>query len=113
MGDAGVPIEISCADVAAMRSRGDGFLFVDCREPDEAEICRIDGAKLIPMSVLGERLGDFAGHEADRIVIHCHKGGRSFRVARWLREQGYASAQSMAGGIEQWAEEIEPGMAKY
>jgi rhodanese-related sulfurtransferase len=34
-------------------------------------------------------------------------------VARWLREQGFAKAQSMAGGIEQWADEIEPGMAKY
>ena len=49
----------------------------------------------------------------DRIVVYCHLGGRSHRVATWLREQGFAQAQSMAGGIDQWAAEIEPGMARY
>jgi rhodanese-related sulfurtransferase len=113
MGDAEVPMEITCADVAAMRADAVPFVFIDCREPNEAELCRIEGAALVPMSEIGDRLGEFAGREAERIVIHCHKGGRSYRVARWLREQGFAKAQSMAGGIEQWADEIEPGMAKY
>lgn len=113
MGDAGLPIEVSCAEVAGMLAAGGRFALVDCREPDEAEICRIDGAELMPMSTLGERVGELAGREGDRIVIHCHKGGRSFRVANWLRQQGFAQAQSMAGGIDAWAEEIEPGMARY
>jgi rhodanese-related sulfurtransferase len=113
MGDAEVPMEISCQDVAALKMRAEPFLFIDCREPDEAAICRIEGATLVPMSVIGDRLGEFSGRESERIVIHCHKGGRSYRVARWLRQQGFAKAQSMAGGIEQWADEIEPGMAKY
>jgi rhodanese-related sulfurtransferase len=65
------------------------------------------------MSVLAERVGELAGHEGDRVVIHCHKGGRSYRVAKWLREQGFHGAQSMAGGIEGWALEIEPGMPQY
>jgi rhodanese-related sulfurtransferase len=46
-------------------------------------------------------------------VIHCHKGGRSYRVANWLRQQGFPKAQSMAGGITEWAESIEPGMPTY
>jgi rhodanese-related sulfurtransferase len=107
------PMEVSCQDVAALREAGEKFVFIDCREPDEAAICKIEGATLLPMSVLAERVGEFAGREGDRIVIHCHKGGRSYRVANWLRQQGFANSQSMAGGIEQWAEEIEPGMAKY
>lgn len=107
------PIEISVADVAQMQASGKAFVFLDVREPDEAAICKIEGAKLLPMSTLSDRVGDLAGHEADRIVIHCHKGGRSYRVANWLRQQGFANAQSMAGGIESWAEEIDPGMAKY
>jgi rhodanese-related sulfurtransferase len=107
------PIEISCQDVAELRTGGDGFLFIDCREPDEAEICKIEGAQLLPMSALADRVGELAGHEGERIVIHCHKGGRSYRVARWLRDQGFPLAQSMAGGIHVWAEEIEPGMQQY
>jgi rhodanese-related sulfurtransferase len=108
-----IPLEVSVADVAQMQAAGERFFFIDCREPDEAAICKINGAELMPMSTLPDRIGELAGHEGDRIVIHCHKGGRSYRVANWLRQQGFASAQSMAGGIEGWADEIEPGMARY
>jgi rhodanese-related sulfurtransferase len=107
------PIEISCCDVAGLRSAGEKFTFLDCREPDEAAIVKIDGAELMPMSTITDDVGKLAGQEDGRIVVHCHKGGRSYRVATWLRQQGFANAQSMSGGIEQWAEEIEPGMAKY
>jgi rhodanese-related sulfurtransferase len=107
------PIEVTVADVAQMQAAGEEFVFLDCREPDEAAICKINGARLMPMSTLPDRVGELAGHEGDRIVIHCHKGGRSYRVANWLRQQGFANAQSMAGGIEGWADEVEPGMARY
>jgi rhodanese-related sulfurtransferase len=113
MADERLPLEIPYQDVARLREAGDPFVLVDCREPDEAAICAIDGARLLPMSLITDRVGELAGHEADRIVVHCHKGGRSFRVAHWLRQQGFAGAQSMAGGIDAWATEIEPGMARY
>ncbi len=113
MTSSAIPIEISCRDVAALGSAGEPMALVDCREPDEAAICAIEGALLLPMSVLAERVGELAGREQDRIVVHCHKGGRSYRVANWLRQQGFAHAQSMAGGIDAWAVEVEPGMARY
>jgi rhodanese-related sulfurtransferase len=113
MGDADLSIEVSCAEVAGMLAAGERFALIDCREPDEADICRIDGAELIPMSTLADRVGELAGHEGERIVVYCHLGGRSYRVANWLRQQGFAHAQSMAGGIDEWADEIEPGMARY
>ncbi len=102
------------ADSASgLLAAGESVALVDCREPDEAAVCTIDGARLVPMSVLSERMGELAGREADRIVVYCHKGGRSYRVAHWLRQQGFANVQSMAGGIDQWALEIEPGMPRY
>jgi rhodanese-related sulfurtransferase len=45
--------------------------------------------------------------------VHCHHGGRSLRVVRWLREQGFSRAQSMAGGIDQWAVDIDPSLPRY
>jgi rhodanese-related sulfurtransferase len=113
MGSQQTPMEISCQEVAKLCTDGEKFVFIDCREPDEAAICRIDRADLMPMSALTDHVGELAGHNDDRIVIHCHKGGRSLRVANWLRQQGFHQAQSMAGGIDQWAIEIEPGMARY
>jgi rhodanese-related sulfurtransferase len=35
------------------------------------------------------------------------------RVATWLRQQGFSLAQSMAGGIDRWAEEIDRTLARY
>ncbi len=107
------PIEVSVPEVKGLLDAGGDFLFIDCREPDEHAIAAIEGAQLLPMSTLAERISELAGNEDRRVVIHCHKGGRSLRVANWLRQQGFARAQSMAGGIDQWATDIEPGMARY
>ena len=113
MSAAGEPLEISVSDVVRLREAREDFLLLDCREPEEAQIVAIDGATLLPMSEIIERVGEIAGNESRRIVVHCHLGGRSLRVAAWLRQQGYLRAQSMAGGIDQWAVEVEPGMARY
>lgn len=107
------PIEISVPEVQALRTGGDDFLLIDCREPNEYEIASIEGAQLLPMSALTDRVGELAGNEERRIVVHCHMGGRSLRVANWLRQQGFSRAQSMAGGIDQWATDVEPGMPRY
>lgn len=108
-----VPLEISCDEVRRRREAGESLMLVDCREADEVAIAAIKGARWIPMGELPDRAGELAGREADRVVVHCHLGGRSLRVARWLRQQGFEKAQSMTGGIDQWAEQIEPGMTRY
>lgn len=106
-------IEIDVHAVAALRTAAEPFLLLDCREPDEHAIARIAGAMLIPMRTIPERLADLEPHRSGRIVVHCHHGVRSLRVARFLRERGFAIAQSMAGGIEAWAVEIDPAMPRY
>ena len=107
------PIEITCAELHHKRQADDDLLLIDCREEDEFELVSIEGARLIPLGELPERVGELEPHRDRLIVVHCHHGVRSLRAARWLREQGFANAQSLAGGIEQWAVEIEPGMARY
>lgn len=110
---AAVPWEIDCRTVKERLDRGDPLLLVDCREADEYQLVRIEGAQLVPMSELVARVGELEPYRGQDIVIHCHHGGRSLRVAQWLRQQGFARAQSMAGGIHQWAEEIDPRLPKY
>lgn len=108
-----VPVEINCATVKARLDAGDPFVFLDCRESSEYDAVRIEGATLLPMSEMAERVGELEEHRNSDIIIHCHHGGRSLRVANWLRQQGFSKAQSMAGGIDVWAVEIEPGMPRY
>jgi rhodanese-related sulfurtransferase len=108
-----LPLEISVQDACSLRYANEGFVLLDCREPAEFRIASIRGATLLPMSEIASRVGELAGHESNRIVVYCHLGGRSLRVAEWLRQQGFSRAQSMAGGIDQWAAEVEPAMPRY
>jgi rhodanese-related sulfurtransferase len=105
--------EIDVQAVHALRSGGEPFLLLDCREPDEHAITRIEGAVLIPMQTIPERLAELEPRRGDRIVVHCHHGVRSLRVARFLRARGFMAAQSMRGGIEAWSLEIDPATPRY
>jgi rhodanese-related sulfurtransferase len=104
-------LEIEPRDVKQMLERGAKLLFVDVREDWEHQLCRIEGAKLIP---LGQLPGNVPAFEAaDEIVLYCHSGRRSLDAAAWLRAQGIAGARSMAGGIDRWSREIDPSVPRY
>jgi len=107
------PLEIDVQAVQALRAGGEPFLLIDCREPDEHAIARIEGAVLIPMQTIPERLPELEPQRAGRIVVHCHHGVRSLRVVRFLRDRGFAGARSMAGGIDAWSLEIDPATPRY
>jgi len=92
-------------------SKGDELILVDVREPHEWEIAHIEGARLIPLSQLPDRLGELDGHA--EIVTQCHHGSRSLKALEILRGAGFNKVRSLAGGIDAWAERIEPGMARY
>ena len=83
------------------------FLLLDCRETSEYETCKISGSTLIPMNDVEARLSELEGWKDKPLVVHCHHGMRSLRVANFLRANGFPQAQSMAGGIEAWSVEID------
>jgi adenylyltransferase/sulfurtransferase len=91
--------------------KGDDLVVIDVREPHEWEIAHIEGARLIPLGQLPDRLGELDGHA--EIVTHCHHGARSMKALEILRGAGFSKVRSLAGGIDAWAERIEPGMARY
>jgi molybdopterin/thiamine biosynthesis adenylyltransferase/rhodanese-related sulfurtransferase len=84
---------------------------VDVREPFEYEIARIDGSKLIPLAELSDRLHEIERN--DQTIIHCHTGMRSARAVELLRRAGFTNVFNLAGGIDAWADEIDPAMQKY
>jgi len=108
-----LPLEIDCQAVHQKLSAGEDFLLLDCREADEYAVAKIAQSKLIPMSEITNRLREIEPFRQCPIIVHCHLGGRSLRVAQWLREQGFSQAQSMAGGIDQWSQEIDPSIPRY
>jgi rhodanese-related sulfurtransferase len=107
-----LPIEIDCRSVQSRLGAAD-FLLVDCREPDEHQVARIAGARLVPMSRLADSLDELEAYRGCEIAVHCHHGGRSLKAANWLRAQGFNKARSMAGGIDAWSLEIDPSVPRY
>jgi adenylyltransferase/sulfurtransferase len=86
-------------------------LLLDVREPHEYEIAHLADSRLIPLRELPRRLTELDSH-AD-IVVLCHHGMRSLQAVELLRGAGFSRARSLAGGIDAWAEAIDPGMARY
>jgi rhodanese-related sulfurtransferase len=107
------PLELDCRTLHSQREAGADILLVDCRDPDEWAIVKIPGATLLPMSEMADRVAELAPYRDRPIVVHCHHGGRSLRVINWLRGQGFSQAQSLAGGIDAWAAEIDPSLPRY
>jgi rhodanese-related sulfurtransferase len=104
-------LEITPAEMKERLDRGEDFLLVDVREPWEHELCRIEGAKLIPMGSIPANLQALDVDED--VVCYCHHGMRSMDVAVWLRGQGVQRAKSLAGGIERWSLEIDQRVPRY
>jgi rhodanese-related sulfurtransferase len=103
--------EISPTDAATVLKEGKVRL-IDVREPWEFATAKIEGSVLIPMGDVPAR----AHQELDpdeRLVVVCHHGARSLNVTVWLRNQGFENAQSLRGGIEAWASEVDPAVPRY
>jgi len=94
-----------------LSEKNDELILIDVREPHEWEIAHIDGARLIPLGQLPDRIPELDGHA--EIVTYCHKGSRSMKALEILRGAGHSRVRSLAGGIDAWAARIEPGMARY
>ena len=88
-----------------------GLLLLDVREPFEFEICRIQDSLNIPLGEITRRRDEL---DEDRsTVVICHHGMRSLQAAMWLEQNGFSNVFNLAGGIEAWANDIEPDMPRY
>jgi len=107
-----VPLEVSCSELKSRLDAGEAILLVDCREPFEHEVVRLPGARLVPMATIPGHVSELARVE-EPVVVYCHHGMRSAQTAVWLRENGVPTAQSLAGGVEAWAVQIDPSLPRY
>lgn len=108
----GVP-QMSPAELQARLNAGEHPFILDVREPHEWEISNLEelGAVLIPMGQVLERMGEL--DTAQEIVVQCRTGGRSAQVVRLLQQHGFTKLHNLDGGINRWAEEVEPSMPTY
>ena len=104
-------LQIDPREVKQRLENGEKFLLVDVREQWEFDLCRLPGAKLVPLGTLPSNLAVF--EQASEVIVYCHHGKRSLDATVWLRQQGVEGARSMAGGIERWSREVDPAVPRY
>ena len=103
--------DIAPKDLKARLDRGDDLVLVDVREPNEWQIARIDGARLIPVNSVMEHASELS--TADEIVLFCKSGVRSARALNTLRQLGFRKLYNLKGGIIGWANEVDPTLPRY
>lgn len=108
-----LPLDISITDTQQLIESESDVLLLDCRNQDEYDFVHLNDAKLIPMDEITTRCDELSKEGTKQIVVYCHMGVRSQMVARWLRENGFPTAQSMAGGIDAWSVAIDPSLRRY
>jgi adenylyltransferase/sulfurtransferase len=119
--------DVTCQVQPALETRADGNLdvrtlkrrqdagerprLIDVRTPQEWQICRLEGATLIPLQELPSRLDELdRQHE---LVVYCHVGVRSAMAVDFLRKNGFERARNLEGGIDAWASQVDPSTPRY
>ncbi|HEX6904478.1 MAG TPA: molybdopterin-synthase adenylyltransferase MoeB [Thermoanaerobaculia bacterium] len=103
--------EISVQELKRWLDEGRQVTILDVRNPPEYEVCRLEGAKLIPLPELPNRLNELDPSEV--IVAHCHHGARSARAVELMRQRGFSRAINLAGGIDEWSLQVDLSVPRY
>jgi rhodanese-related sulfurtransferase len=102
---------IAPAELKARLAAGDKLQLLDVREEWEHQTARIDGALLMPMGQVANRVAEL--EPAIVTVVICHHGGRSMQVAGLLERRGFSSVINLTGGVDAWARTVDPSMPVY
>jgi adenylyltransferase/sulfurtransferase len=97
-------------ELKQLRDAGKEPFLLDVREPHEYQICNL-GGYLIPLNDLPKRVSEL--DSSRDIVVHCKMGGRSAKAVDFLRQSGFTKVKNLTGGINAWAEKVDPKVPKY
>ncbi|HTZ14341.1 MAG TPA: adenylyltransferase/sulfurtransferase MoeZ, partial [Mycobacterium sp.] len=104
---------ITPRELRELLESGKKVALIDVREPVEWDINHIDGAQLIPKSLINSGEG-LAKLPQDRMpVLYCKTGVRSAEALTALKKAGFADAVHLQGGIVAWAKQMQPDMVMY
>jgi sulfur-carrier protein adenylyltransferase/sulfurtransferase len=104
--------EITATELKRRLDSGENLQIIDVREPNEYEIARLPGAKLIPLGQVVSRRDEI---DPDReTVVHCKGGVRSAKAIEALTGAGFKGRLvNLKGGITAWSNEVDTSVPKY
>ncbi|MDR2801276.1 MAG: ThiF family adenylyltransferase [Desulfovibrio sp.] len=104
--------QITPAQLKKLLDTGADIQIVDVRFPEEIRISALPGSVSIPLQKIGESMG-LLDPTRDAVLV-CRKGEKSLTAAFLLREEGYRGRLlNLEGGINAWAEAVDPSLPVY
>ncbi|MFT4256497.1 MAG: Grx4 family monothiol glutaredoxin [Pseudoxanthomonas sp.] len=102
--------QIAAPDAAAKIAAGE-LLLIDVRPADERTIAQV----ALPFKTFdGNGRAELEALPKDTaLAFLCHHGGRSQAAAEAFAALGFSNASNIAGGIDAWAQQVDPGIARY
>ncbi|HRN51185.1 MAG TPA: molybdopterin-synthase adenylyltransferase MoeB [Anaerolineales bacterium] len=103
--------EITPKELAEQLKNGAEVKIIDVREPHELAISHLEGSIDIPLGEIAGRLS--ALDTANEYVVLCRVGGRSARAVELMQAAGFGKVKNLVGGINAWAEQVDPDLPVY
>lgn len=104
-------ILIEPGELARWRTQDPSLRVVDVRSREEFEAVNIAGSRLLSQDVMRQVLGD--GSNSRPLVLVDHQGKNALDAAAYFLGHGLSNVRCLRGGIDAWAQEVEPGMRRY
>jgi rhodanese-related sulfurtransferase len=108
-----MPLEITPRELATQIENGQSIRLLDVRQVWEYQLAKLPESLLIPLNELPTRTDEIPSDAATLLVVYCHHGIRSMSAAAYLERLGHANIRSLAGGIDAWSCEVDPGVPRY
>ncbi len=103
--------EIAPEELKARLDLHEPIVLLDVRQDWETKLCRLENAVHIPIEEIEHRTEEL--NPEDEIVVYCHVGQRSAAVAHYLTQLGFKNAKNLIGGLDYWAQTVDPAMRRY
>lgn len=103
--------EIAARELAHWKASGTDFVLLDVRRDDEVAHASVPGALHIPMNEVQFRTREIP--RGKPVVVMCHLGERSWRIARFLLTDGHPDVYNLEGGIDAYSLDVDPSVPRY
>ncbi|MEN4013628.1 MAG: molybdopterin-synthase adenylyltransferase MoeB [Bellilinea sp.] len=91
--------------------RGEKIHLIDVRDPVEQQVSALPGAVVIPLERLGNKVKEL--DPQGEYILFCRTGVRSARGVRQMAAAGFQRVKNLRGGLNAWADQVDPDMLKY
>jgi len=102
---------VAPAELARLREKNVSLRLLDVRTREEYEAVHIEGAVLMSQDTMQEILSKWPRNEM--FVIYDHQGKQALDAAAYFLGHGFENVRCLRGGIDAWAQEVDPKMPRY